>query len=347
MHTALTLTSLFLLLLGSTLLLHILKQAHAWSQRRLIQFTMLLLPLLNASQGLDGLHHFIWNLCLLIGAPIWDYPLGILLPMAMGLLVLISLGNGLVRAWVMMAVVTRKSMPASQTKQVQVDILAKVIGAPRTRLRLCPFSQPLAFATGIFRPTLVFSIWMYEHLDQQEREAVMAHELEHIARHDYLLGWGATILRDAFFYLPLSRAVYRHFQEEKELVCDELAVQATRKPLALASALTKVWLSTGQNPSLPFLSTVPSLTGSTLPIAQRIKRLLVPSPPEYAPLHHLVPLAPGSGWKMYLALGALIGVNILITVVLLGCAPLMNVTHELGKLLLSMTSVKALQIIAG
>ena len=64
MHTALTLTSLFLLLLGSTLLLHMLKQAHAWSQRRLIQFTMLLLPLLNASQGLDGLHHFIWNLCL-------------------------------------------------------------------------------------------------------------------------------------------------------------------------------------------------------------------------------------------------------------------------------------------
>ncbi len=83
--------------------------------------------------------------------------------------------------------------------------------------------------------------WMIEHLDRRELEAVLAHELEHAARHDSLVIWFATVLRDAFFYLPTSRVAYHQLQHEKELACDDLAVGVTHWPLALASALAKAW----------------------------------------------------------------------------------------------------------
>jgi len=83
---------------------------------------------------------------------------------------------------------------------------------------------------------------MIDHLDRRELEAVLMHELVHVHRHDYLLNWVALLLRDAFFYLPTSRIAYRQLHHEKELASDDLVAQSTKRPLALASALTKVWL---------------------------------------------------------------------------------------------------------
>ena len=90
---------------------------------------------------------------------------------------------------------------------------------------------------------MLLSTWMVDHLDQQELEAVLMHELVHVRRRDYLLNWVALLLRDAFFYLPTSRIAYRQLHYEKELASDDLVAQSTKRPLALASALTKVWLS--------------------------------------------------------------------------------------------------------
>jgi len=59
---------------------------------------------------------------------------------------------------------------------------------------------------------------MLVHLDQQELEAVVCHELAHISAQDMLLIWIGTILRDAFFYIPMSHIAYRQFLLEKELL---------------------------------------------------------------------------------------------------------------------------------
>src|SRR5439155_7584396 len=99
----------------------------------------------------------------------------------------------------------------------------------------------------------------------------LAHELGHVARRDYLVIWLATVLRDAFCYLPTSWAAYRQLQREKELACDDLAVAATNRPLALASALAKVWQ---QAVSAPTLATVQPFMEASEAIEGRIERLL-------------------------------------------------------------------------
>lgn len=112
---------------------------------------------------------------------------------------------------------------------------------------------------------------MLAHLDQRELESVLAHELGHVARRDYHVVWLATVLRDAFFYLPTSWAAYHLLEHEKELACDELAVRATRRPMALASALGKVWQQSLGGPSL---GPAQLLVGAGNAIEIRIEHLL-------------------------------------------------------------------------
>lgn len=140
---------------------------------------------------------------------------------------------------------------------------------------LTPYDVPLAFTCGMKHPTIVLSTWMVEHLDQRELEAVVAHEIEHIARRDYFTTFFSTIFRDAFFYLPTTNIIYRQMKQEKEIACDERAAGTTQRPLALASALTKVWLHAVEEPRYAALGLAQPLVTKNIAIHHRIERLLL------------------------------------------------------------------------
>jgi beta-lactamase regulating signal transducer with metallopeptidase domain len=162
------------------------------------------------------------------------------------------------------------SIPAPHL-QAQVNALAKRQGLPPLNVRLSRYNRPLALVYGMHHPTIVLSTWMVEQFDTHELEAVILHELMHIWRYDYLVNWIATILRDAFFYLPASRKAYQRLRIEKEIACDDLVVAASHRPLALASALTKVWLHEIEQPDS---SLVQTLVEREKPIKSRVDRLL-------------------------------------------------------------------------
>ena len=86
--------------------------------------------------------------------------------------------------------------------------------------------------------------------------------------------WLATVLRDAFFYLPTSWAAYRQLSHEKELVCDDLAIGSTHRPLALASALAKVWQHTANGACYVQFGAAQQVIGAGESINERIERLL-------------------------------------------------------------------------
>jgi beta-lactamase regulating signal transducer with metallopeptidase domain len=162
---------------------------------------------------------------------------------------------------------------------------------------------------------------MIQHLDQYEVEAVLAHELEHVVRRDYLFTWITLVLRDAFFYLPTSRRIYRQIQIEKELMCDQQAVQRTHRPLALASALTKVWLHAVESLETPQLHMAQPLTGRHAEIQARVERLLSLSSASKAEAG----LVEHKGPKEAAMLGTsfcLQGITMLLVMILMGCIPL-------------------------
>lgn len=321
MHTLLGLSSIILVAFGGYLTLNMLHCVVPWSQRRDVQCFVLAVPIISLGIGIGGLHHFIGRACL-SRAPSWDALLGMALPLIMGLVALGALGLGLVRLALMRRVIRQLGVATDPELQALADTLAEQLHTARVRLLLCAYDRPLALTCGLFRPTVLLSTWMVEHLDHRELEAVLAHELEHVARHDYVVIWLATILRDAFFYVPTSWAAYRQLQQEKELACDDSVVGTTHRPLALASALAKVWLHAVEGPACARFAIAQSLVGADETINGRIERLLVTPRSETHTLHSRIS-------SLCLGIPALIGLlifeaaNVALLLALMGCGPLL------------------------
>jgi beta-lactamase regulating signal transducer with metallopeptidase domain len=261
---------LVVILLGSVLVLHLLRLFSDWSQRQVMQLLVLITPLVSLIVLMGGLQHVL-NLDCALNAPAWDYTLDVTVLLLVGSNIVGALGLGLGRLVLMKRVMKQQEVITDPDLQALVDQFAQQSGLPRLCLQLVRSDRPFALLYGIRRPTMLLSTWMIDHLDPQELEAVLVHELVHVRRRDYLLNWVALLLRDAFFYLPTSRIAYRQLHHEKELASDDLVAQSTKRPLALASALTKVWLYLVDDPPAKIVQT---LLGRGDSIADRVDRLL-------------------------------------------------------------------------
>lgn len=309
MHTTLSLISLFFVTCGNFLAQGLLHYLRSWSQRRRIQGFILAAPLLCLFIGIG-------ELCMRVFS--WNTLVSLVLFLTMGLIALGAVGLGVVRLALMAWFITRQKGVANPELQALADRLAQQLNAPRPRVLLCASDRPLALTYGLFRPGMLLSTWMLDTLDQREREAVLAHELEHLARRDYLVTWLATILRDAFFYLPTSRIAYRQLQHEKELACDDLVVSATQRPLALASALAKVWLHAVEPPRLARSSTAQAIEGAGESLNGRIERLLaVPGPSQSMMQSRTGRLLPGISTVMFLLMVQAVSTMLMLFV--MGC----------------------------
>ncbi|MFZ0892273.1 MAG: M56 family metallopeptidase [Thermoplasmata archaeon] len=126
------------------------------------------------------------------------------------------------------------------------------------------------------REIILVSRGLLRALSPVELEAVIAHELAHIEGLDsrYLTFFRtmARMMRWDPVLAYLARSLTRH----EEFHADRLAVDATRRPLALARALYKA----SRAVSLPASRTAPSLLGvggraGQREVAERIRRLVV------------------------------------------------------------------------
>lgn len=310
MHSLLVLASIVLMVLGSYLALGLLDRLRDWSQRRHVQLFVLASPL--GSLGL--------GICL-FSIPSWDSLLGIVLVAGTGVFAIGAIGLGVIRLVLMTRVITGSGAFASPELQMLADSLAQQLNTAPSAVLLCVYDRPLALTCGIFRPTVLLSTWMVEHLDRRELEAVLAHELQHVARRDYLVIWLATLLRDAFFYLPTSQVAYRQLQHEKELACDDLAIGATQRPLALASALAKVWQHAVDRLQFVGYSIAQPLVGVGESISGRIERLLTAPRSENSTYSSRKVVRSTNVW-VFIGLVIVEVANLTLVLASMGCNPL-------------------------
>src|SRR5205085_7690670 len=74
----------------------------------------------------------------------------------------------------------------------------------------------------------------------QQLEAVLAHELAHVRRHDYLVNVVQTGVETLLFYHPAVWWVSRQIRAEREHVCDDMAVRVTGDAMTYPRALTRI-----------------------------------------------------------------------------------------------------------
>lgn len=98
----------------------------------------------------------------------------------------------------------------------------------------------LPAVVGWLRPVILVPASAFAGVDPQQLEALLAHELAHIRRHDYLLNLIQTAAETLLFYHPAVWWVGRRIRIERENCCDDLAVSACGDVLTYARALTRL-----------------------------------------------------------------------------------------------------------
>jgi beta-lactamase regulating signal transducer with metallopeptidase domain len=148
-----------------------------------------------------------------------------------------------------------------------VSKLAARMGVRRSiAIRVAPTAiSPATF--GLFRPVILLSSATVLGISPQQLEAVLAHELAHIRRHDYLVNVLQMLAETLFFYHPAIWWASRRIRVERELCCDDAAVEACGDAVCYAHALTSV-------AQLQIAASGAVLGSAGGPLLMRIQRLL-------------------------------------------------------------------------
>jgi beta-lactamase regulating signal transducer with metallopeptidase domain len=95
-------------------------------------------------------------------------------------------------------------------------------------------------AMGIVRSLIILPASAVMALSPQQLEAVLAHELEHVRRADYFWNLIQTTIETLFFFHPAVWWLGSRLRQQRELCCDDAAVQACTDPLIYATALLRL-----------------------------------------------------------------------------------------------------------
>lgn len=126
---------------------------------------------------------------------------------------------------------------------------------------------------GWLRPVLLLPVGARLGLTPMQLESLLAHELAHVRRHDYLVNLCQTVIETLLFYHPAVWWVSRQIRLEREHCCDDVAVAVCGDRLAYARALTAL----EESRTAPPRWVVAAHGGS---LALRIRRLLGSPEPQ-------------------------------------------------------------------
>ena len=83
----------------------------------------------------------------------------------------------------------------------------------------------IPIVAGWLTPVILLPVSILAELSPQQLEAILAHELAHIRRHDYLVNLLQTVAETLLFYHPAVWWVSRRIRIEREHCCDDAAVR--------------------------------------------------------------------------------------------------------------------------
>lgn len=103
---------------------------------------------------------------------------------------------------------------------------------------------------GIIKPILLFPASSITGLSTKQIESIVAHEIAHVIRHDYLFNILQSIVEIVFFYHPAIWLISTHIRGERENCCDDIAVEITEDRVAYVKALASIQLNSAQSPKM-------------------------------------------------------------------------------------------------
>jgi beta-lactamase regulating signal transducer with metallopeptidase domain len=157
--------------------------------------------------------------------------------------------------------------PAEPSHQDALDRLQAKLGVIRPIRLLQSAIVQVPAVIGWMRPVILLPASLATGLTIAQLEAILAHELAHVRRHDYLVNLLQAVIETLLFYHPAVWWISRQVRKERENCCDDLAVHACGDVRQYAGAL----LTLEEHRAMRL---VPAATGGDL--LARIRRLAAP-----------------------------------------------------------------------
>ena len=158
--------------------------------------------------------------------------------------------------------------------QACVDRLSPRLGISRkVALRLVGDGDSPVTA-GWWRPVVLLPVAVAMRLPADLVEALLAHELAHVSRHDYLVNLLQGAAEALLFYHPVTWWLSHRIRSERELVADDLAAAALGDRRRLALALSELDRDVAVRSPAPQFHYAPAAHGGHL--MSRIQQLVRP-----------------------------------------------------------------------
>ncbi len=167
---------------------------------------------------------------------------------------------------------------APHTLRIGLDRIRLQMGIPRfVDLRLSSrIAGPLT--VGVIRPLILLPVTALTSLSPEQLEVVLAHELAHIRRADYFWNILQTMIETLFFFHPAVWWLSHRLREQRELCCDDIAVETCRDPAVYATALLRL-----EEQRKTHLHLAMALDGNQSRVSLRARILRILGDPEEQP----------------------------------------------------------------
>jgi len=160
-------------------------------------------------------------------------------------------------------------VPASAIWQQRVKQIGQSLKVKYTVQLLESQRVMVPMVVGILRPCIIIPVGTLSRLPFDQVEMILAHELAHIKRADFAINFIQSLIETILFFNPFVWWISAVIRQERENICDDMALQTTGGYLSLAKALAN--LSAALQP-IPLSDSL--ITFNQLNTMKRIQRLI-------------------------------------------------------------------------
>jgi beta-lactamase regulating signal transducer with metallopeptidase domain len=146
----------------------------------------------------------------------------------------------LLTGWIGVERLRRQARPLSDSLEAQVAVFCARLRITRSVRVLESAAIAVPTLVGWIRPVILMPVGVIVGMPPAHLDAVLAHELAHVRRHDYAVNVLQAIVETLWFYHPAVWWCSRQVRIEREHCCDDLAVDVFGDRLEYATALTNL-----------------------------------------------------------------------------------------------------------
>ncbi|MCP3932360.1 MAG: M56 family metallopeptidase [Bacteroidetes bacterium] len=163
----------------------------------------------------------------------------------------------------------QRNAPLSDFWQKKLTFLAKKIQVKKSVQLLESALVKVPMVVGYLKPVILLPVGAVNQLSTEQVEVILAHELAHIHRKDYLLNIIQSFIETLLYFNPAVWWISATIRTERENCCDDTAIAICGNSLAYAKALVNLQ---EMNHSVPVFAM--TFSGQRHQLLNRIQRIL-------------------------------------------------------------------------